>query len=355
MNNDGASKVSFTAPSVDGHAGVIALAQALAGIDPQTISYVEAHGTATPLGDPVEIAGLTQAFRAGGATGTGYCAIGSVKSNVGHLDAAAGVAGLIKTALALHHKAIPPSLHFTAPNPKLDLEATPFRVVTSLRPVAVPRGLAAARRRQLVRRRRDERPRGSGGGSRRHRVPPGDDDEQLIVLSARSASALDAATSRLRDHLVDHPGDAARRRGVHAPDRPAAVLPPPGPRGRGNRRRDRAARRARSRHDVTGSSTVEEALGRVPVPGTGSAVRGHGARVSTTAIPAFGPTSTSAAAVLRPQLGLRPARRALSRAGRRRAGRAAARPDGGHPARPVRDRVRAGDGVAPARESSPKA
>jgi acyl transferase domain-containing protein len=106
-NNDGAAKVSFTAPSVDGHAGVIALAQALAGIDPQTISYVEAHGTGTPLGDPIEIAGLTQAFRAGGASGTGYCDIGSVKSNIGHLDAASGVAGLIKTALALHHKAIP--------------------------------------------------------------------------------------------------------------------------------------------------------------------------------------------------------------------------------------------------------
>ncbi len=140
MNNDGAAKVSFTAPSVDGHASVIALAQALAGIDPQTISYVEAHGTATPLGDPIEIAGLTQAFRAGGASESGYCAIGSVKSNVGHLDAAAGVTGLIKTALALHHKTIPPSLHFTAPNPKLDLDSSPFRVVTSLQAWEPPAG-----------------------------------------------------------------------------------------------------------------------------------------------------------------------------------------------------------------------
>jgi acyl transferase domain-containing protein/glutamate-1-semialdehyde aminotransferase len=204
VNNDGASKVSFTAPSVDGHAGVIALAQALAGIDPQTISYVEAHGTATPLGDPVEIAGLAQAFRAGGATGTGFCGIGSVKSNIGHLDAAAGVAGLIKTALCLHHKTLPPSLHFTSPNPKLALEDTPFRVVTSLRPWQAPNGA----------------PRRAGvssfgvGGTNVHLVleeapkrttPDASGAEQLLVLSARSEAALDAATSRLRQHLVDHP------------------------------------------------------------------------------------------------------------------------------------------------------
>ena len=112
LNNDGSSKVSFTAPSVDGHAEVIAMAQALAGIDPQTISYIEAHGTATALGDPIEIAGLTQAFRAHTAA-TGFCGIGSVKTNIGHLDAAAGVAGLIKTALALKNHELPPSLHFT--------------------------------------------------------------------------------------------------------------------------------------------------------------------------------------------------------------------------------------------------
>jgi len=204
MNNDGASKVSFTAPSVDGHAGVIALAQALAGIDPQTISYVEAHGTATQLGDPIEIAGLTQAFRAGGALESGYCAIGSVKSNVGHLDAAAGVTGLIKTALALHHETIPPSLHFTGPNPKLDLDSSPFRVVSALRHWQPPEGS----------------PRRAGvssfgvGGTNVHLVleeapsapaATAEDSEQLIVLSARSAAALDAATSRLRDHLASHP------------------------------------------------------------------------------------------------------------------------------------------------------
>ena len=204
MNNDGSSKVSFTAPSVDGHAGVIAMAQALAGIDPETISYVEAHGTATPLGDPVEIAGLTQAFRAGGALGSGYCGIGSVKSNIGHLDAAAGVAGLIKTALALHHKTIPPSLHFKAPNPKLDLEGSPFRVVTSLRPWESPPG---SPRRAAV-------SSFGVGGTNAHVVleeapattaAPAEGAAQLIVLSARSASALDAATSRLRQYLIDHP------------------------------------------------------------------------------------------------------------------------------------------------------
>src|SRR5262249_5946508 len=111
LNNDGSSKVSFSAPSVDGHAQVIAMAQALGGIDPNTISYIDAHGTGASLGDPIEIAGLTQAFRAGGASGNGYCAIGSLKTNIGHLDAAAGVAGLIKASLALHHKTLPASLN----------------------------------------------------------------------------------------------------------------------------------------------------------------------------------------------------------------------------------------------------
>ena len=105
VNNDGSARVSFTAPSVDGQADAIAMAQAIAGIDPATISYIEAHGTGTTLGDPVEIAGLTQAFRIG-TDKTGFCAIGSVKTNIGHLDAAAGVTGLIKTTLALHHKVV---------------------------------------------------------------------------------------------------------------------------------------------------------------------------------------------------------------------------------------------------------
>ena len=111
INNDGAAKAGYTAPSVQGQTQAISAAHAIAGIDPATISYVEAHGTATALGDPIEIAALTQAFRAG-TDRTGFCAIGSVKTNIGHLNTAAGVAGLIKTVLALKHKRIPPSLHF---------------------------------------------------------------------------------------------------------------------------------------------------------------------------------------------------------------------------------------------------
>ena len=132
VNNDGRVKVGFTAPSDPGQAGVIAEALSLAGVDPSTIDYVEAHGTGTPLGDPVEIAALAQAF--GAAAGRSRrCAIGSVKTNVGHLDAAAGAAGFIKTVLALEHREIPPSLHYRRPNPKINLDATPFYVNSELR------------------------------------------------------------------------------------------------------------------------------------------------------------------------------------------------------------------------------
>lgn len=131
INNDGALKVGYTAPSVDGQAEVIAMAHALAEIDAETITYVEAHATGTPLGDPIEIAALTQVFRAS-TNEKGFCAIGSVKTNVGHLDAAAGVAGLIKTVLALKHKSLPPSLHFDEPNPEIDFANSPFYVNTKL-------------------------------------------------------------------------------------------------------------------------------------------------------------------------------------------------------------------------------
>ncbi|MEP7271143.1 MAG: SDR family NAD(P)-dependent oxidoreductase [Acidobacteriota bacterium] len=131
INNDGSVKIGFTAPSVDGQAKVIAMAHAMADIPPETITYVEAHGTGTPMGDPIEIAALTQAFRAG-TSKTGYCAIGSLKTNVGHLESAAGVAGLIKTVLALKHKQLPPSLHYQNPNPEIDFERSPFFVNTSL-------------------------------------------------------------------------------------------------------------------------------------------------------------------------------------------------------------------------------
>jgi acyl transferase domain-containing protein/glutamate-1-semialdehyde aminotransferase len=202
VNNDGSARVSFTAPSVDGQAEAIAMAQAIAGIDPATISYVEAHGTGTALGDPVEIAGLTKAFRAS-TDKKGFCAVGSVKTNIGHLDAAAGVTGLIKTALALHHKMLPATLHFQSPNPKLELSETPFFVNAQLRAWPESPGPRRAGLNSL-----------GAGGTNAHVVleeaserafEPPNRSEQLLVLSARSADALQVATDRVRRHLEDHP------------------------------------------------------------------------------------------------------------------------------------------------------
>lgn len=132
INNDGGAKASYTAPQVDSQAEVIATAQAAAAVHPDDISYIEAHGTGTNLGDPIEVAALTQAFRQG-TDRAGFCALGSVKTNIGHLDTAAGVIGLIKTVLMLHHKQIPASLNFSAPNPRIDFENSPFVVNTTLR------------------------------------------------------------------------------------------------------------------------------------------------------------------------------------------------------------------------------
>jgi acyl transferase domain-containing protein/glutamate-1-semialdehyde aminotransferase len=201
LNNDGNAKVSFTAPSVEGHTQVIAMAQALAGIDPDTITYVEAHGTGTSLGDPIEIAGLTQAFRAGGALRSRTCALGALKTNIGHLDAAAGVAGLIKTALALHHRTLPATLHFEAPNPKLDLGNTPFFVNAQCRPwEAGGQPLRAGVSSFGV------------GGTNAHVVleeapaaelPQPGRRSHLVVLSARTPAALDEQCQRLAARLSD--------------------------------------------------------------------------------------------------------------------------------------------------------
>ncbi|WP_395823741.1 amino acid adenylation domain-containing protein [Archangium minus] len=130
INNDGSAKVGFTAPSVDSQAEVVSRALAAAGVGPETIGYIEAHGTATPLGDPIEIAALRQAF--GPHVRERSCALGSVKTNIGHLDAAAGIASLIKAVLALEHRQLPPSLHFQTPNPEIDFERGPFYVNTAL-------------------------------------------------------------------------------------------------------------------------------------------------------------------------------------------------------------------------------
>jgi len=205
INNDGAAKVGFTAPSVEGQAEVIAMAQSVSGVDPDAITYVEAHGSATALGDPIEVAALTDAFRAV-TDRTGFCALGSVKSNFGHLEAAAGIAGLIKTVLALEHRRIPPSLHYEKPNPRIDFGSSPFFVNTELRDW----------------RSEDGEPLRAGvssfgmGGTNVHVVveeapAPGPTDPpkpwQLLTLSARTAAALEAATDRLADHLARLPED----------------------------------------------------------------------------------------------------------------------------------------------------
>lgn len=127
-NNDGNQKIGFTAPAIDGQAGAIKNALAFADISADSIDYIEAHGTATPLGDPIEVTALTKAFNQS-TNRKQYCGLGSVKSNIGHLDAAAGVAGLIKIALSAYHNIIPATLHYTAPNPRINFEETPFYVV----------------------------------------------------------------------------------------------------------------------------------------------------------------------------------------------------------------------------------
>ena len=133
INNDGCAKIGYTAPSIEGQSQVIIEALANAGVEADTINYVEAHGTGTPLGDPIEVAALTQAFRSMNENeAKSLCGLGSLKTNIGHLDAAAGVAGFIKTVLSLHHKLLPPSLHFEQPNPKIDFDNSPFYVNTQL-------------------------------------------------------------------------------------------------------------------------------------------------------------------------------------------------------------------------------
>ncbi|SEN38292.1 amino acid adenylation domain-containing protein [Luteibacter sp. UNCMF331Sha3.1] len=202
VNNDGAIKASFTAPNAAGQAAVITMALQDAGVSPRDISYVEAHGTATPLGDPIELEGLTAAFRQG-TDDTGFCALGSLKSNVGHLVMAAGAASVIKTALALCERRLPPSLHFTAANPRLNLAASPFVVNDTLRPWQTSGGPLRAGVSSF-----------GVGGTNAHvvleeapeRVPSdAASGAQLLLLSARTPTALGDAAARLADHLAAHP------------------------------------------------------------------------------------------------------------------------------------------------------
>jgi len=205
VNNDGAGKVGYTAPSVDGQAAAIAMAHAAADVDARSIGYVECHGTGTPMGDPIEVAGLTAAFRLT-TEDRGFCALGSVKSNVGHLDAAAGVTGLIKASLAVKSGILPASLHVTQPNPALELPDSPFFIADHKQEwpgQAEPRraGVSAF---------------GFGGTNvhlvleqapARETVAPARRN-QLLTLSARSAAALGQARDKLAEHLETQPGQS---------------------------------------------------------------------------------------------------------------------------------------------------
>jgi acyl transferase domain-containing protein len=204
VTNDGAARPGFAAPGVDGQAATIAEALAIAEAEPDQIGLVEAHGTGTPLGDGVEVAALTRAYRAAGGTGSGRCALGTVKANVGHLDAAAGVTGLIKAVLAVRHGIIPEHPHFTAPHPQVALAGSPFHVPVATVPwPAGPRlaGVSAF----------------GVGGTNAHVVvaaanpteatsePAADAGPWLVALSARSPHVLVEQVARLHEHLLDAP------------------------------------------------------------------------------------------------------------------------------------------------------
>ncbi|MDB6016434.1 MAG: Amino acid adenylation domain protein, partial [Pedosphaera sp.] len=202
VNNDGSNKVGYAAPSVQSQADVITMAQAAAGVEAESISYIEAHGTGTPLGDPIEVAALTKAFRTS-TEAKGFCAIGTCKPNIGHLDAAAGVTGLIKTVLSLKHKVLPPLVHFQSPNPRIDFANSPFYPVAKLtewKAGKLPRragvsafGVGGTNAHVIV----EEAPQVESSGKSR--------PKQLLQLSAKSAAALDQMTANLAAHLGENP------------------------------------------------------------------------------------------------------------------------------------------------------
>ncbi len=299
LNNDGSDKVGFTAPGVNGQAAVIEKALANADVPSESIGYIETHGTGTPLGDPIEVAALNRAYRRD-ARGKGSVAIGSVKSNVGHLDSAAGAAGLIKTALALRHKMIPPSLHFEKPNPKINFDGL-FYVNAKLAPWES-----------------GDHPRRAGvssfgiGGTNAHAIveeppelEPSDPagPRQLLVLSARTDAALDARAAQLADWLEAEPsvnlGDAAftlqagrrafaHRRALVCRNREEAIELLRRADGRGSRRRVQ--------------ETVERPIAFL-FPGQG-AQHPNMAAETYEAEPVFRETLDACAESLRPRLGL---------------------------------------------------
>jgi acyl transferase domain-containing protein/NAD(P)-dependent dehydrogenase (short-subunit alcohol dehydrogenase family) len=300
INNDGAEKAGYTAPSVNSQADAVIEALANADTDADSISYLEAHGSGTPVGDPIEIRALTKAFRAS-TQRSGFCAIGSVKTNVGHLDVAAGIAGLIKTVLALQHRQIPASLHFSQPNPEIDFAATPFYVNTQLQPWLSANG-----------------PRRAGimatgmGGTNAHVVleeapplapAPTSNRPNLFVLSAKTETALATAAENLRECLAADPSisldDAAftlqigrrampHRRFVVAADRAGAIAA-------------LAAKPARfsTAHVVDGAQRPVVLL----LPGVGDHYVGMG-RELYAAFPTFRREVDRCAEILRPLLGL---------------------------------------------------
>lgn len=206
INNDGARKVGYLAPSVAGQAEAVAEALAVADVPADSISYIEAHGTGTAVGDPIELAALSQVFRRS-TQAKGFCAIGSVKTNIGHLDAAAGVTGFIKAVLALEHRQLPPSLNFVRPNPLIDFANSPFFVNTQLRDwpaAATPRragvtalGIGGTNAHVIL----EEAPAPAAAGASR--------PWQLLTLSARTPAALAALSRNLADHLTASDVDLA--------------------------------------------------------------------------------------------------------------------------------------------------
>ncbi|HEX2211566.1 MAG TPA: type I polyketide synthase, partial [Longimicrobium sp.] len=300
INNDGAARVAFSAPGVEGQSAVITEALAAADVNPSTIQYVEAHGSGTELGDTIEIAALTKAYRAH-TDAIGFCTVGAVKTNTGHLDTAAGVTGLIKTVLAMEHGEIPPTVHFTAPNAKLGIEHSPFVVRGELRPWETDGG-----------------PRRAGvssfgiGGTNAHVIleeaptvaPSGPSRPwQVLAVSARSPESLDAATDRLADHLAAHPelplADVALtlQEGRRAfPYRRAVVV----------RQGEDAAKLLRERVPDRATSALAEGGSRSVAflfPGLGDHYPGM-ARGLYEAEPAFRAEVDRCAEILRPHLGM---------------------------------------------------